>query len=227
MIQAALARPIKISTRLISYVLCAKYGDYTGLLLDERTIITAAHCQEEIQDADKDFKGLQISTQNILRTRRKYTINEYTLYTNPLYNSETRLNDLMIIKLEDRFVQFSKKTPPPPSLITDDSLEEEFWLEGFGNKRGRRSHKVPLSLYYLEAQSRLQFKQTKRLKPACFGDSGGPTYVRRPNGEVELAALLSGVGKTNKSRLTCSSKHYSLNTWLYPHLEWIHGLLAP
>ena len=168
------------------YFSVAKCGDCTGLLLDERTIITAAHCQEEIQDADKDFKGLQISTQNILRTRRKYTIDEYTLYTNPLYNPETRLNDLMIIKLEDRFVQFSQKTPPPPSLITDDSLEGEFWLEGFGAKKGfitkraRRSRKLPLSLHYLEAQSRLQFKQTKKLKSACFGDSGGPTYMKRP-----------------------------------------------
>ena len=57
----------------------------------------------------------------------------------------------------------------------------------------------------------------------CIGDSGGPTYIQRPNGDVELIAVVSGVIK--KSRLDCSLKNIPAHTWLYPHLKWIRSLM--
>ena len=81
------------------------------------------------------------------------------------------------------------------------------------------SRKVPLKLEKIEQGIRLQF-QHLNWRGTCIGDSGGPGYIQRPSGEIELIGIVSGVIGT-----PCSPSSISVHTWLYPHLDWIQSFL--
>ena len=109
--------PISLPARTISYSLCSNCSDCTGFFLDEKTILTAAHCPEKKisplkRTPWKNMKGIVLSTKNIWLNRTRYAITDYTLYPSPLYNKSTRQNDLMIIKLKSNVI-LPQASPAP------------------------------------------------------------------------------------------------------------------
>ena len=87
-----------------------------------------------------------------------------------------------------------------------------------------KSRILHLEFKWLE-QSRLYFSHTGR-EATCDGDSGGMAYIERPNGNVELVGVISGVGRIKGNPEICSTRNYSLHTWPYPHLDWIKSFLS-
>ena len=85
------------------------------------------------------------------------------------------------------------------------------------------SRVIPLKLYR-NVRGKIFFTHTSN-EATCFGDSGGMTYLQRPDGQVKLVAVVSGVGQLADNPEVCSAKNYSFHTWLYPHLEWIRDLM--
>ena len=138
LVQVAPAKEINLSSKLISYTLCAKCGDCTGFFLDEKTILTAAHCKEKMMDRSIG-SGFRISPQNILKSLNSnnlkvYKINKYTLHPSPIYNPKNRLHDIMIIKLEKNTIELLQYHHSP-QFITNNNLEGKFWSVGFGNEK--------------------------------------------------------------------------------------------
>ena len=165
----------------------------TGLLLDEQTILTTAHCKSS-------SGGFKISQNDAQYSLHSYRIRNYTLHVHPEYDAETHINDLMIIKWERK--KLNSSTLHAPKLVYNDDLEGMFWTEGFGGKRTKNfkwalKRKVPLKFKQLWQQppgykgenygvkeSALPMLSPGKLG-SCFGkkDSGGPTYVQRPDGQ--------------------------------------------
>ena len=232
--QHAFAQLPTFPSPVISYTFCAnpRYDDCqlcSGLLLDQQTILTTAHCK-------RDSGGLKVSLNNALSSRHSYRIDDYTLHVHPEYDAETHINDLMIIKWEGKGIEILDA--PPPKLVYDDDLAGKFWIEGFGGKKRRNSRStfkrnVPLKFNQFWQQpsddsgtwsERILFANAGKLSP-CFGDSGGPTYVQRPNGEILVIAIQSAIMTDSPWDKSCSVKKDSIHIWLYPHLEWIAEFL--
>ena len=229
-------RPIELPSRLISYTLCPTCSNCTGLFLNNKTILTAAHCAERnslvlpnpsVPPWGK-FQGLVLATKNVWKTKRYHMVNDYVLTPHSQYNKQTRFNDLMIIKLKKEI-----KLPKalfPISFATDNSLQGVFWGKGFGGGNGyrilREGREIPLKLA-TTVESRLVFFHEGKTA-TCFGDSGGPTYIQRTNGSVELVSIISGFARpkgVKPSSAPCPLEYVSFHTLLYPHLEWIKNLM--
>ena len=221
------ANPVKLSSQLISYTACTKCGACTGLFLDERTVLTAAHCKEELESKEIHYDGLKISIENMSSSPvRKHLIkkHQYTLYPHPRYNPKTRANDIMIIRLNHNVVQLKKFTPISLSSLDHSLKEGSIWSIGFGDDRTEKSREVPLKFKKIELDMRLHFEHTGE-NGTCIGDSGGPSYLKRPGGSVELIGISSGVILSPRKR-KCSSQNTSVHTWIYPHLDWVKGFLT-
>ena len=137
-IQISLAeKPMHLLSPLISYTLCPKCGECTGLLLDHHNILTAAHCKEEIMKLKIHLKGLKISSKNILKSEKFYLIKHgnFSLFPHPQYNSKNWQNDLMIIRLNKRGAKFTNPLLLP--LATSNNLQEHFGLRDLEMKKER------------------------------------------------------------------------------------------
>ena len=224
LIQGVWAKPTKLPSRIVSYKLCMQCLSCTGIFLDEKTILTAAHCAEK---RPWDRYEIRISRYAFKYWDESFAVRSraFALHLNPLYDPKTHNNDIMIIKLKKNIVKFPADILPP-RLVTDDDLNGTFWTTGFGGKT-RKMREMPLKLYRVLAKSSiLAFDHIGEYR-TCFGDSGGATHIQYPGTEPRLAGIISRIGKKKGSEVTdiCSPEHYSIHTWLYPHLQWIDSLV--
>ena len=237
---ALAAGSIELPSRFVSYTVCSKCPDCTGLFLDTKTMLTAAHCAQRdlgrsslVTPWGKTKTSLVMDCKNIWKTNRHHIIedSEYSLHINPQYDEKARRNDLMIIKFKERVVL--PRPSPSAQFVSDNDLQGIFLARGFGGtRRGRGKRKIeklsesrviPLKLYR-NVRGKIFFTHTSN-EATCFGDSGGMTYLQRPDGQVKLVAVVSGAGQLADNPEVCSAKNYSFHTWLYPHLEWIRDLM--
>ena len=224
LIQGAWAKPIKLPSRIISHKLCFNCYSCTGLFLNAKTLLTAAHCAEkpiwdqyEIKISNRTLKHWD--DPSLVRT------NALTLHLNPQYNPQTRYHDLMVIKFKKNIVKFPADSLPP-QFVTDNELEGAFWTIGFGGKT-RKMREMPLNLRASSSRlARLAFGHVNEYR-TCFGDSGGPTYIQQGNEAPKLVSIVSGITskKADEVAYNCSPQHYSIHTWLYPHLDWVKSFL--
>ena len=250
----------KLSSRVVSYSICVFLFSNqkncsklcTGLFLDGQTILTAAHCRNDDLKPKNFAKSLLISAHDAIISRKPHKVRNYTLHTNPEYDSVKNINDLMIIKIAGRRFTFSD----PPPVVTDNKILDntrQYLSEGFGVERRLqisgatkkfKYHKRSLAVVMLDdvqlpndpelseessrqLKAKLRFKQVdEKTSPICQGDSGGPTYFLRPDATMEVLATISAfqVEETEK-RKHCSSERVSVHTWLYPHWEWIQSMM--
>ena len=137
--------PLALTARTISYSLCSNCSDCTGFFLNEKTILTAAHCPENTLSPLKrtpwrNEKGLVLSTKNIWTSKTRHVITDYTLHPGPLYNKGTRQNDVMIIKLKSNVIL--PQASPAPLFTSTNDLKGTFWARGFGGRKTPINSKI-------------------------------------------------------------------------------------
>ena len=249
----------KLSSRIVSYSICVFLSSNqkncselcTGLFLDGQTILTAAHCKKDNLKPENFSKTLLLSTHDALISRKPHKVRNYTLHTNPEYDSVKNINDLMIIKIKGRRFTFSDPLP----LITDNKILDntrQYLSEGFGVERRLQSSGVMQKFKYhrrslavmmdgvqfpndpelseeprRQLKAKLRFKQVdEKTSPICKGDSGGPTYFLRPDATMGVLATISAFEViTTDEKKHCSPERVSVHTWLYPHREWIQSMM--
>ncbi|MCY4642999.1 MAG: trypsin-like serine protease [Bacteriovoracales bacterium] len=229
-----------LSSRIVGFYLrppgvpYSQFNLCTGTFLDGQTILTAAHCwrssspptKEELKDHLLHVSGRDRISK--IDLQKSFITKRFSLHIHPEYNRVLKLNDLMIIKLEDMRFKF---TDPPPLLSIKNSLNwaEPYFFEGFGFIRRIQGNilqiKRPLIIRLdREKMETLKdiFKTQKGIyasraklyfnhsieKPRdkstliCYGDSGGPVYSRHSDGTLEILAVASAftVGEEKKGK---------------------------
>ncbi|MDP6934767.1 MAG: trypsin-like serine protease, partial [Myxococcota bacterium] len=167
----------------------------SGTLVDERWVITAAHCVEALDEyADYGYKmkfGVGPSLQDI---EDSALIASWA--SHPSYNSYTLKHDIGVIELE------SDITAVEPMAVNKDSVSnawvgESLTYVGYGvtsdyeNDGGvKRYAEMPLESY---DSGLLYSLDTSDGQNVCYGDSGGAALEDLGDGNYELVGVNSYV----------------------------------
>ncbi|RWS19390.1 trypsin-1-like protein, partial [Leptotrombidium deliense] len=193
-----------------------------GSLINDRYILTAAHCLPHGLRQITVTLGINKATED--RERRK--VKFYTKHT--MYNSKTTENDIALVQLAEP-VQFTPKIQPiclpPQDMLKFGPLVIAGW--GSTNRNGSG-----VSQYLLEATIReydfdecnsemghqlnrnSQFCAGEVGKNSCSGDSGGPV-MSYAHGRYHVVGLISyRLGK-------CGDSRKSVRTRVSYFLDWI------
>ena len=220
----AYSRPksVEFSSRVISYTFCPMCEACTGLLLDERNILTSAHCSNDNYLESVGKRALRIYQE---RARGGYSILtlKYRFHSHPEYDKKNHFNDLMIINFKaTKKILFRGSLPPEITSYSRDELTRDkvFLAEGISKRGIKRSIPLQFSSKFTNRNGpgvNLRFAYPEGSDMVIDrGDSGGPVYVER-NGVWELVGVMSSIN---------SSKTAAFATWLSPPLaSWIQSSL--
>uniref|UniRef100_UPI00356628AD trypsin-like serine protease n=1 Tax=Halobacteriovorax sp. TaxID=2020862 RepID=UPI00356628AD len=159
----------------------------TGTLIDERTVLSAAHCFK--RNKQYYLRSSVITTQNVDATERTYTkIKDIRIHPN--YKGEDSPFDFAIIDLEDN-ASIDPDKIISPSSIREVSVGDSVHLVGFGRiEDGSNGIKFEVGTSVRENQ-RDEFLAGGNGKDTCAGDSGGPVFIKNDSGHYEFFGVTS------------------------------------
>ncbi|XP_030570139.1 chymotrypsin-1-like [Drosophila novamexicana] len=213
-----------------------------GVIISERTVLTAAHCFEDGIDSIKLYFGA-VNRKNSSETgQQRLIVHRENIFINEGYEFNQTLNDIAVINLpaEIQFDEFIQPVGLPSPNQVIDNLEG--MTSGFGHTQAPKEGIGNLSdhLMYLKVRI-LPNKVCKpilhKYDPArffpsswvciapnkstpCNGDSGGPLVIKNANGTNTLVGLTSFGMDT-----ICSLKRPAVYTRVSSYLEWIQSAI--
>jgi len=165
----------------------------SGTLVDKRVVLTAAHCFEYGKDCRVIF-GLKVSGPGVVAAI------EGKCVSHPEYGPS---HDIAMVYLDQ---DAPDGYQPVPWLTASDQLQvnQEIVLAGYGRNVGRTGPGADGdrgTLRFTEqliaslggpAKKTFEYTNSNSQTPngQCSGDSGGPAYVRRPDGGLSLAGVI-------------------------------------
>lgn len=181
------------------------YGSHfcAGALIDEQTVVTAAHCLAMRKDSLRIHLG---SHQRGTKDDDEQFVNVDHFCSHPLWRTGNT-NDIGIIRLE-RPVQFAKTISPvclPPQGDEVREGQDTLYVTGWGYTSGGFNRK-PAEVLKQARQTFLDKISCRRMREmdvskvicakhdegsSCHGDSGGPLVLQR-NGIWQLQGVVSG-----------------------------------
>jgi len=194
----------------------------TGTLLNPTTILTAAHCFEEIDSrVIKVVRSLNLYSPN--RVEIKISSNQVTIH--PKYDSEYDLYDFAVIKLNQP-IRLTENVAYP--ILANSADFENFTFYGYGRDLNQKSgllkkvsktkSKILSPKYGWE--NFLEFDQSDLVGPSK-GDSGGPVFAFAGSTRYLVSVISSVIGMSEGIVGTESS----LSTKVSSVLDWIKSYM--
>lgn len=192
-----------------------------GSVLDQRWVLTAAHCvhnsaTNRFTDADQWEVLLGLHAQS---STNEWTVRRRVrrIIAHPLYNIVTYDNDVALMELDQTLVLNQYVWPIClPAKTHHFPAGQEAWITGWGATREGGSmaqtlQKAPVRIVNATVCKALMGEEVSGRMlcagflqggiDACQGDSGGPLSVQEPSGRAFLAGVVSwgdGCGQRNK-----------------------------
>ena len=164
----------------------------TGTLIDERWVLTAAHCVPGLRASQLYVhfgpNGFDIDPDRLHAVR--------AIVVHPSYNARAITNDLALLELPEAVTHTDPIMPLPASLgLTSADRGRIIDLAGFGYREdggyGVRMHvEIPITNV---TSTQIEYDQGNGWSGSggtCNGDSGGPAFIER-NGAVYVAGVTS------------------------------------
>ncbi|XP_060657030.1 chymotrypsin-like elastase family member 2A [Drosophila nasuta] len=208
-----------------------------GVIISNRTILTAAHCISDSIDALKIYFGA-VDRTNIYETgQQRLIVKRKNIIVHPEFDLKQLINDIALIRLpvEIRFDEYIQPARlPAPDKLYDDEIGV---VSGWGIF-DRNSGNAPNYLQHLNVTI-FPYEECKPLvhkyegfhakffpasyiclKPSqgitCNGDSGGPLAIRNEDGTSTIVGLTSFGLET-----TCKPNMPDIFTRVSSFLQWI------
>ncbi|XP_065162218.1 transmembrane protease serine 9-like [Atheta coriaria] len=197
------------------------YGSHScgGSLLDETTILCAAHC---VDGADASTMTIRVGNNKLSEQTDEYQVASFVRHED--YDGWNIKNDVSLIKLADPLTW--SDSVQPVKLRKSDIIAEDVTLSGWGTTSYPGD--IPDNLQFINLKtisvddcSRLQPNNvgptevctfTQKGEGACHGDSGGPLVDS--NGE-QIGIVSWGV--------PCAEGYPDVFTRVYSFLDWIES----
>ncbi|XP_039955244.1 trypsin-like [Bactrocera tryoni] len=169
-----------------------------GSIIDDTTIVTAAHCLQSIT-ADE----IQVRLGSTYYNKDGRTVRTRAFRNHPGYNSKTHVNDVAVIKLSEsvaetshiRYIRLAERTPATGTraVVTGWGVKCSLWC----TKSPEILQEVEVGIVDRNACASKEYKYGSEIgdtmvcaydlgKDACQGDSGGPLVA-----ENELVGVVS------------------------------------
>ncbi|ENM5825793.1 trypsin-like serine protease [Vibrio metoecus] len=201
-----------------------------GSLLNERYVLTAAHCVDKTDPATMDIIVGAYDMDNIGAAER---IRVKQIYVHEAYIKAQKGNDIAVLELESTptLNQFTSIAIP----VDFDELRENDLLTviGFGARKevnGNRSdyptklHQVDVPFVPIaecrkkggsyETQGDGVFCAGVEGKDSCAGDSGGPIFFRTNHGLTQMGVVSWGAGCGQPDKPGVYTKLSAFNNWI-------------
>ncbi|XP_060655180.1 chymotrypsin-2-like [Drosophila nasuta] len=212
-------------------------GNCGGVIISNRTVLTAAHCISDSMDAFKIYFGT-VDRTNIYETgQQRLIVKRKNIIVHQEYDPHEFPNDIALIRLPaeilfDEYIQPAKL--PNPDKLYDNEVGV---VSGWG-EFDRNSGNTPNYLQYVTATI-FPYEECKPLvhkyeglhasfhptsyicsKPSqgctCNGDSGGPLAIRNEDGTSTIVGLTSFGMDGN-----CDPNTPTIFTRVSSFLQWI------
>jgi secreted trypsin-like serine protease len=171
----------------------------TGTLVSKDLVVTAAHCVEPLlsgYQVQVSFGSETYSSKNegeLREIERAYTY-EMLYPSHGMTDAMRTINDLKDVALVKLLTSAPKWAVPVPILGSESSLasDQELLIAGFGRTQEDQASMskflqwTNVNIVKVEDR-RIEVDQTKGTG-ACWGDSGGPAYVKTDKGLVVVGA---------------------------------------
>lgn len=159
----------------------------TGTLIDDKTILTAAHCFSRNPLYYK--RSTVVSRDNVdqenPRTRR---ISNILLH--PKYTGKDSPYDFALVKVEKAF-EVDKEIIITPSKKEEFELNSKVHIVGFGKRENGESGVKFEAQTVIRSNQSVEFTAGGKGKDTCSGDSGGPVFQKTKGDTFEFIGVTS------------------------------------
>lgn len=217
-----------------------KHNRFGGAIIDHQWILTAAHCFDSLIELDEQLESeliVSVATDHVNNMRQPgFHQKKAKWFLHEKYDSMDIINDIALIKL-DTPLEFSEKVSaiPLPQAYLEEKKYTKGKVIGFGaiSETSFSGHsqlmQVEIDLFhddkYCSAKQNLYKAEfmfcagdKEGRKDSCYGDSGGPLFVQRPDGSYFLAGIVSF------STRGCARKDTpAFYTRVSSYLDWIRN----
>ena len=206
-------RPSDISRSVVALVMAGQKGQSlcSGTILDERTILTAAHC------VDHSPRELIVVFGPVVQTSKPEMRRQaIAAVQHPQWKYGQRMGDIALVSFRGGLPEgFTPVTLAGPSFPL--SFRRDLFMIGYGisnpARQGgggilRQTHSAVVGLERPD-----QIVVDERLSGACFGDSGGPAFARLDDQVVQVGLAHSVMNQS------CDMASFYTGVMLYS--DWI------
>ena len=159
----------------------------TGTLIDEKTVLSAAHCFSRVKDYY--MRSAAVTLEDTDDSLRFYTKIK-NIRIHPQYEGEDSGYDFALIDLEES-TGVTTEDIIPASQLSKVSIGQEIDLVGFGKiEDGSNGVKFEVKTQ-IRGEERFEFTAGGEGRDTCSGDSGGPAFIKNELGEYEFYGVTS------------------------------------